>query len=189
MRQSRASSTAARSRLPRYCSSFDSNRENNALREARALRIPTIALIDTDGNFLYVNAGHPPPFHLAASGEVTLLEEGGVVMGPLPDATYERGFVKLAPGDLLVLYTDGITEAQPEGSAELDEYGRDRLIECVKALRDSSAEDIVNGIFTDVEKFTVGSPASDDRTVCVAKYPLDSPSPPAAPSAASDASR
>ena len=128
--------------------------------------------LELNGNFLYVNAGHPPPFHLAADGEVTLLEEGGVVMGPLPDATYERGYVKLGPGDLLVLYTDGIAEAHPEGSAELDEYGRDRLIECVKSLRDSSAEDIVNGIFADVDKFTAGSTASDDRTVCVARYPL-----------------
>ena len=71
--------------------------------------------LELNGIFIYVNAGHPPPFHLGAGGDVTFLESGGVVLGPLADASYERGFVLIQPGDLLVLYTDGIIEARPRG--------------------------------------------------------------------------
>ena len=60
------------------------------------------------------------------------LESGGAVLGPLADASYERGFVLVQPGDLLVLYTDGIIEARPRGGR--DEYGVDRLVEVVRAL-------------------------------------------------------
>ena len=66
--------------------------------------------LEASGNFVYVNCGHPPPFRVAADGKEKLLERGGIVLGPIPDATYERGFVKIRPGDLLVLYTDGIVE-------------------------------------------------------------------------------
>jgi hypothetical protein len=66
--------------------------------------------LELNGVFIYVNAGHPAPFHLAADGTVRFLEEGGPVLGPLSEATYERGFVIMKPGDMLVFYTDGICE-------------------------------------------------------------------------------
>ncbi len=128
--------------------------------------------LELNGNFLYVNAGHQPPFHLSAAGEVTSLEQGGVVMGPLAKATYERGFCAIRPGDLLVLYTDGIVEAHCDSDAgEIEEYGRDRLIEIVRSLRDRSAAKIVDGIFEDVGAFCHGCPPNDDRTVVVLRYP------------------
>jgi len=68
--------------------------------------------LELNGVFIYVNAGHPPPFHLTADGAVTHLEAGGPVLGPLQEASYERGFVIMKPGDMLVLYTDGIVEAR-----------------------------------------------------------------------------
>ncbi|HVR30449.1 MAG TPA: PP2C family protein-serine/threonine phosphatase, partial [Thermoanaerobaculia bacterium] len=102
--------------------------------------------LELNGNFLYVNAGHPPPFHLGADGEVAFLESGGVVLGPLPDASYERGFVAVEPGDLLVLYTDGIVEARLRGGG--DEYGVDRLVEVVRRFRQLSAQEVVDAVFT-----------------------------------------
>ena len=69
--------------------------------------------LELNGIFIYVNAGHPPPFHLSAAGEVRILDEGGAVLGPVADATYERGFVRMNPGDIVVLYTDGMIEATP----------------------------------------------------------------------------
>lgn len=128
--------------------------------------------LELNGNFLYVNAGHPPPFHLSAAGDVTSLEQGGVVMGPLPAATYERGYCLIRPGDLLVLYTDGIVEAHCDSDQEeIEEYGRDRLIEIVRSLRDRPAAEIVAGIFEDVGTFCDGCPPNDDRTVVVLRYP------------------
>ncbi len=124
--------------------------------------------LELNGNFLYVNAGHPPPFHLSAAGEVSFLESGGVVLGPVPDATYERGFVALSPGDLLVLYTDGIVEAV--GAAE-EEYGVDRIVSVARRHRLGSSQEIVDSVFSDVESFSTDDQASDDRTVVVVRYP------------------
>jgi sigma-B regulation protein RsbU (phosphoserine phosphatase) len=129
--------------------------------------------LELNGNFLYVNAGHPPPFHLSASGDVTFLESGGVVLGPLADAVYERGFVLVEPGDLLVLYTDGIIEARPRGGR--DEYGVDRLVEVVRRFRLKPAQEIIEAVFADVKSFSDGGAASDDRTVVVVRFPNEPP--------------
>ena len=127
--------------------------------------------LELNGNFLYVNAGHPPPFHLGAGGDVTFLESGGVVLGPLADASYERGFVLVEPGDLLVLYTDGIIEARPRGGR--DEYGVDRLVEVVRRFRLKPAQEIMEAVFADVKRFSDGGAPSDDRTVVVVRYPIE----------------
>ena len=127
--------------------------------------------LEANGNFLYVNAGHPPPFHLSAGGDVTFLESGGVVLGPLADAVYERGFVLVQPGDLLVLYTDGIIEARPRGGR--DEYGVDRLVEVVRRFRLKPAQEVSEAVFADVKRFTDSDAASDDRTVVVVRYPTE----------------
>ncbi len=127
--------------------------------------------LEANGNFLYVNAGHPPPFHLGADGDVTFLESGGVVLGPLADASYERGFVLVEPGDLLVLYTDGIIEARPRGGR--DEYGVDRLVEVVRRYRLKPAQEIMDAVFADVKRFSDGGAPSDDRTVVVVRYPIE----------------
>jgi sigma-B regulation protein RsbU (phosphoserine phosphatase) len=127
--------------------------------------------LELNGNFLYVNAGHPPPFHLGAGGDVSFLEAGGLVLGPLADASYERGFVLVEPGDLLVLYTDGIIEARSRGGR--DEYGVDRLVEVVRRYRLKSAPEIMDAVFADVKRFSDGGLASDDRTLVVVRYPIE----------------
>ena len=128
--------------------------------------------LESSGNFVYVNCGHPAPFRLSADGSTKLLERGGVVLGPIEDATYERGFVKIRPGDLLVLYTDGIIEATCRGEdGELEEFGLDRLIETARQHRSESATEVIDAIFDRLEAYCNGAPAEDDRTLVVVKMP------------------
>ncbi|HVT60448.1 MAG TPA: PP2C family protein-serine/threonine phosphatase [Thermoanaerobaculia bacterium] len=129
--------------------------------------------LELNGVFIYVNAGHPPPFHLAADGVITLLEAGGPVLGPLAEADYERGFVVVKPGDILVFYTDGIVESRGRESAgqPFEEYGLERLVAVARAHRGQPAKAIVEAIFASVESFSQGVPPDDDRTAMVVIYP------------------
>jgi sigma-B regulation protein RsbU (phosphoserine phosphatase) len=129
--------------------------------------------LELNGAFIAVNAGHPPPFHLAADGEVTYLDQGGPVLGPLPDATYDRCFVQMKPGDLMVLYTDGITEAVPAGQTPDggEEFGLDRLLEAARRHQGKSAEEVIDGIFESLDEWTGGGPQNDDSTVIAVVYP------------------
>jgi sigma-B regulation protein RsbU (phosphoserine phosphatase) len=130
--------------------------------------------LELNGVFIYINAGHPAPFHLAADGTARFLEEGGPVLGPLSEATYERGFVVMKPGDLLLFYTDGISETMgrdtPDGP--LEEFGTDRLLAIARAYRSRSARAVVDAVFASLETFSSGAEAADDRTVMVVNYPL-----------------
>lgn len=127
--------------------------------------------LERHGAFIYVNAGHPPPYYLPAEGEPRPLEEGGTVLGPIAGATYERGFVTLRPGDLLVLYTDGVTETRGRGAGGgWEEYGVARLLEAARSHREEPAERIVAAIFEDLRRFSRGRPAVDDRTLVVVRY-------------------
>lgn len=127
--------------------------------------------LELHGTFIYVSAGHPPPYYLGADGTEQPLEEGGTVLGPIADATYERGFVTMRPGDLLVLYTDGVTETRGRGAAGWEEYGVERLLEVAKANRDRPAQEIVEAVFEDLDRFSRARPAADDRTLLVVRYP------------------
>ena len=118
------------------------------------------------GRLAFVNAGHNPPVMLRADGSVARLSIGGTVLGAFEDAAYEQGEVDVAPGDRLILFTDGITEAC---GADDDEFGDDRLI---AALRDGGADDpgaLVDRVFSDVAHFRVG-PIADDATMVVAAF-------------------
>lgn len=128
--------------------------------------------LELSGNFIYVNAGHPPPFHLAADGEVKFLEEGGAVLGPLAAAAYERGMVKLGAGDLVVLYTDGITETRGwNEEGKLEEFGVERVIALCRRLSERPAREIAGAIFAAVKDFSGDRPVADDRTVLVIRRP------------------
>jgi hypothetical protein len=130
--------------------------------------------LELNGVFIYVNAGHPPPFHVSADGTVRYLEEGGPVLGPLPDATYERGFVIMKPGDMLVFYTDGISETRgrDEEGRPQGEYGMERLLEVARAHQGEPARKVVEAVFASVESFSRGAPPDDDRTVLVVSHPV-----------------
>ena len=133
--------------------------------------------LEANGLFIYVNAGHPAPFHVDADGTVTDLGEGGPILGPLAGATYDRGVVKMKPGDMLVLYTDGLTEAAraPEnGADEREEHGEEfgvrRLREVALKHQGESAKAVVDAIFEAVRDWN-GVEADDDRTAIVVTFP------------------
>ena len=113
--------------------------------------------------FRYVNAGHLPP--LLFSGQATYrLTSGGPVLGLLPGARFEQGERAFEPGDLMVLYSDGILEAANEAD---EQFGEDRVAEVVRAHRDQSTEEIRNQILTAVARFTGNAAAADDQTLLV----------------------
>jgi len=121
--------------------------------------------VESNGNLVYVNAGHVPPFVLKREGETLLLREGGMVLGPSDKASYVRGFARLEPGDLLVLYTDGITECLSYKTGE--EYGLERLVRLVTRHRHKPAEDIVDIVLSTTSSFAGLSVPADDQTVVV----------------------
>ncbi|HYN20085.1 MAG TPA: PP2C family protein-serine/threonine phosphatase [Thermoanaerobaculia bacterium] len=130
--------------------------------------------LELNGVFIYVNAGHPPPYHVAANGLIRSLEEGGPVLGPLPEVSYERGFVIMKPGDMLVFYTDGIFETRGrKGQGEEDEYGVERMLQVARENLGKPSQVVVDAIFANVEAFSGGAPPDDDRTVMVVTYPAD----------------
>jgi serine phosphatase RsbU (regulator of sigma subunit) len=121
--------------------------------------------IEEEGNFIYVNAGHPPPLHFHAKG-VTTLKQTGMVLGPSATASYSRGFLALEPGDALLLYTDGMTEAvDPKGR----EYGIERLKKAFLALKEKPADEIVRALVEKVGEYVRVRAPEDDRTVVVVK--------------------
>jgi sigma-B regulation protein RsbU (phosphoserine phosphatase) len=130
--------------------------------------------LELNGVFIYVNAGHPAPFHLAADGTARFLEEGGPVLGPLSDATYERGFVVMKPGDMLVFFTDGICEilGREGRSGPREEYGTDRLLAVARENKGRPARAVVEAVFASIEAWSDGAAPSDDRTLMVVTYPI-----------------
>ncbi|MDZ7771152.1 MAG: PP2C family protein-serine/threonine phosphatase [Balneolaceae bacterium] len=102
----------------------------------------------------YVNAGHNPPVWLrSGAGEVEELSEGGLILGAMPTMQpYEEGRVQLSSGDLLVFYTDGVTEAMNPALDE--EYGEERLYDCIKTNRDKEANALLQAIVDDINRFS-----------------------------------
>ncbi|MFN2441141.1 MAG: PP2C family protein-serine/threonine phosphatase [Thermoanaerobaculia bacterium] len=120
--------------------------------------------LEENGTFIYSNAGHNPPFVLKAGDEYHFLREGGLILGPTPDATYNRGYIELGAGNVLCMYTDGITEAHSEAD---EEFGLDRLIDLVRQNRERPAQEIVAIVLNAVAAW--GRPGEDDRTVVIVK--------------------
>jgi sigma-B regulation protein RsbU (phosphoserine phosphatase) len=120
--------------------------------------------LETGGILIYCNAGHNPPFVLRGNSKVEFLRNGGPVLGPTPDATYTRGFVKLEEGDLLCMYTDGIIEAADRNERE---FGTERLVKLVRANRARSAQEIGQEVLARVARWGRGE--QDDRTVVIVK--------------------
>jgi sigma-B regulation protein RsbU (phosphoserine phosphatase) len=118
-----------------------------------------------DGTLRYVNAGHNPGIVLRPGG-VELLPSGGVPIGMFESAPQVESRVALSPGDLVVLYSDGITEA---ADAKDEEFGMERLIALLEAGRDLPPSALKDRIFAAVESFTRGVAQYDDQTVLVAR--------------------
>src|SRR5438093_10846965 len=114
----------------------------------------------------YSNAGHNPPLLINADGTPRFEERGGVPLGMFRDSRYYEYFATIEPGQLLVLYTDGVTDAMNQSG---EEYGRERLVEAVRRGRELSARKLIDFIQQDVIKWTDGRGAHDDITLFVVK--------------------
>jgi len=145
-------------------------RVNNALlRRAIEARFATMfhGVVDVDGNLSYCNGGQEPPLVLARNDGISWLEEGGPVLGLLPGATYAFDRVKLEPGDLVVICSDGVTEAR---NAAGEEFGRERLIEAMAGCHGTKPDAALERLFGAVRKFSQGTPQGDDITGLVLRY-------------------
>jgi sigma-B regulation protein RsbU (phosphoserine phosphatase) len=125
--------------------------------------------METSGNMIYVNAGHVPPFIVHADGTTNFLREGGMVIGPSPDAHYGRGFAQVGPGDALVLYTDGITECHNPKTGE--EFGVSHLETLVRRHINRPAQDIVRIVFDAVTRYARSEAREDDQTLVIVRRP------------------
>ncbi len=118
------------------------------------------------GRLRYTNAGHNPPLILRASGRAEELGSTGVPIGLLPQATYRAAETVLGPGDVLVLYTDGLVEA---ADPEANEYGLERLQQVCLNARGETCESLARILGRDLEEFARGVPFADDRTLVLAR--------------------
>lgn len=115
----------------------------------------------------FANAGHNFPIHRSANGSCRFLEEGGIPLGIEPAYVYPEARTRLLPGDALVLYTDGITDARNRVG---EDFGEERLIELVERIPDRfSADEIVTAIADELARFTDGAEQMDDITLLALK--------------------
>lgn len=120
-----------------------------------------------NGLFLYANAGHNPPmFYKSAKNRIELLNPTGPVLGPAPQSKYFVENIHIYLNDILVLYSDGITEA---ANAKFAFYGEERLIEMIKKLKGKTPKEIALGILEDVILFSKNGAYNDDKTIVVIK--------------------
>ena len=114
----------------------------------------------------YTNAGHNAPILFHRDGRYRFLQTGGIILGMMNHVAYEEETVPLNSGDVLVLYTDGITEAL---NAHEEEFGEERLIQVIKENRTASAQETVDRIIAAVESFSEGMDQADDMTLIVVR--------------------
>ena len=120
----------------------------------------------SSGSLAYANAGHNPPFLVRASGEISMLTGGGPPLGIVASAVFGQQCCTMQQGDLLVLYSDGVTEAQ---SPNEEEFGEERFEALLKANRHRSAQDIVQTVNAALTEWAEGGHPADDITMVVAK--------------------
>ncbi|HZD77466.1 MAG TPA: PP2C family protein-serine/threonine phosphatase, partial [Acidobacteriaceae bacterium] len=116
-------------------------------------------------DLVYSNGGQLPPFVLCADGSVRRLDRGGSVVGLLDDLTYDEGTVTLDPGDILIAYSDGVTE--PEN--EFGEFGEQRLIELVQRHRHLALAAISSQVMQSLRAWIGDQEQPDDITLVLAR--------------------
>jgi sigma-B regulation protein RsbU (phosphoserine phosphatase) len=114
----------------------------------------------------YVNAGHNPPIVVRADGGLDSLATGGVVLGLFEDGAYEQAATHLGPGDVLVVFSDGVTETWNRDDVE---FGDARLAELIRRGKDLDADALQREILRELDRFSEGTKATDDRTLIVIK--------------------
>jgi serine phosphatase RsbU (regulator of sigma subunit) len=120
----------------------------------------------SSGKLKYCNAGHNPPYLIRARNgkKEERLTKTGVLLGMFDDESWEKKVVQFDPGDVLVLYTDGVTEAQ---NAEGDFFGREQLLKAVNKSAGGSAKAVREGILGKIAKFVGDAPQLDDIALVI----------------------
>ena len=120
-----------------------------------------------DCSLTYVNAGHNYPYLFHAGGSVDRLEKGGMILGIMQALVpYEQATISLVPGDMLVLFTDGVSEAM---SRDSEEFGEERLERVLREHAGEGSTDIIDAVHRQILEFATGAPQSDDITMMVLK--------------------
>jgi serine phosphatase RsbU (regulator of sigma subunit) len=141
-------------------------------RRAIESRFATVfyGVLDPRGRLVYCNGGHSPPFVFGPSG-VRRLDAGGPVVGLLNGAPYDDATVQLGPGDRIVVFSDGVSEAL---STTGEEFGDDRILALLESAHamspDMDATSLVEALISAVRVFAQGAPQSDDITAMVVRY-------------------
>jgi sigma-B regulation protein RsbU (phosphoserine phosphatase) len=126
-----------------------------------------LGILGDDGQFDFINAGHPSPFLLRRGGIDEPCTEGSFPVGLMPDAEYVPTQIKLSPGDTLVLFSDGVTEAMdPDDNL----YGGPRLREALADLQEASLDHVQTAVLASIEAFTRGAAQADDITLLLVRY-------------------
>ena len=133
------------------------------------LRFTTAFLAEYDAThrtFHYINAGHNNPILRRASGQIERLDAGGLPFGILPEAKYDSASVTLAPGDWLIIFTDGLVEAE---NAHRDEYGEVRVLTELEAAKSSTPGEFLKRLMASLDLFVGNTPQHDDVTCMLLK--------------------
>ncbi|UCE65720.1 MAG: SpoIIE family protein phosphatase [Candidatus Zixiibacteriota bacterium] len=121
---------------------------------------------DIERRLYYCNAGHNYPILVRKNGSIENLKKGGLILGAFPEEKYETGEVLFKPGDVLILYTDGLSEAMNDRNIE---YGEQRLMENIRKFRTHPAEVICSMIIKSVKQFAAGADDLDDMTLVIVR--------------------
>ena len=122
------------------------------------------------GDVSYCNAGHPPILALRNAGHIETLQEGGPVLGALPDVHFVTGRTTLLPGDVLLGYSDGIAECRSEQGVE---FGAERITDVARAFRASGASSMLFSVLGAAEDFAGGQTREDDMALIVVHRSLE----------------
>jgi sigma-B regulation protein RsbU (phosphoserine phosphatase) len=125
-------------------------------------------VLDPAGRFDYVNAGQVPALIRRCSGEVEALESSNFPVGMFSDARYTRGTAQIKPGDFLVIYTDGIPEAQNRRGGFFKEAGG--LRQLLQEFNGQTVDGLAEAVRSGVQAFTEGAPKSDDISFLAVHY-------------------
>jgi sigma-B regulation protein RsbU (phosphoserine phosphatase) len=118
------------------------------------------------GDVVYVNAGHNVPILRKKSGLVERLETGGIPIGIFAASTYDLGTTRLEVGDWLVIFTDGIVEAE---NAKRDEYGEPALLRLIDRESGAAPAELLRSLLGDLDRFVGNTPQHDDMTCLLLK--------------------
>lgn len=134
--------------------------------QGRFITLCYLVLEPRSDGVIYTNAGHNPPYVVRTGGEVETLEASGIPLGILPGTEYKALETEVAPGEMIALYSDGITECMNRNA---EQFGEERFVEILKANRAKRTSELIDAVLLAVDTFREEEPFSDDMTLVILK--------------------